>query len=145
DDYHRAIGRCTKAVVRSCENGENPSEYVTPAQVEALGDDESCDIIIFPLMAIGRGVNIVFSKGPRTRDASIGSIYFLTRPHPSRDDMQLLQSLAGRASQEFDQRIFNTLDGAEEIAADFARAKRSTYRLAKRLLEEPLQASRLGA
>jgi hypothetical protein len=145
DDYHREVGRHTKAVVRSFENGESPTEYVTPAQVEALGDDDNCDIIIFPLAAIGRGVNIVFTKGPRSRDAAIGSLYFLTRPHPSTDDMQLLQSLAGRTSQEFDQHVFTERDDLGAITAKFAAAKGKTYRLAKRLLQEPLQASRLGA
>jgi hypothetical protein len=144
DDHHREIGRRTKTVVRSLEAGENPTEYVTPAQAEALGDDEHCDVIIFPLTAIGRGINIVFTKGPRARDAAIGSIYFLTRPHPSGDDMQLLQSLAGRATQEFDQHIFTPHDDVTDIAKRFAQAKRGTFRLAKRLLQEPLQASRLG-
>jgi hypothetical protein len=145
DDYHRETGRRTKAIVRSLENGEQPNEYLTPAQAEALGDDEHCDIIIFPLTAIGRGVNIVFTKGPRARDAAIGSIYFLTRPHPSGDDMHLLQSLAGRATQEFDQHVFNPEDDLKAIATKFAAAKGTTFRLARRLLQEPLQASRLGS
>ena len=145
DDYHREIGRRTKAVVRSRENGERAVEYVTSAQVEAIGDDDTCDVVIFPLTAIGRGVNIVFTKGPRARDAAIGSLYFLTRPHPSADDMQLLQSLAGRATQEFDRHLFDEGDNLGAVAAKFSAAKRRTYRLAKRLLQEPLQASRLGA
>jgi hypothetical protein len=58
--------------------------------------------------------------------------------------MQLLQSLAGRASQEFDEHIFRDEDNLDTIAAEFAAAKGKTYRLAKRLLQEPLQASRLG-
>ena len=45
-------------------------------------------ILIFPILAVGRGVNIVFTKGPRKLDAAIGSIYFLTRPHPSTDDRE---------------------------------------------------------
>jgi hypothetical protein len=145
DDSHREIGRRTKAVVRSLTTGDSTAEYITPSQAEALGDDETCDIIIFPLTAIGRGMNVVFTKGPRARDAAIGSIYFLTRPHPSADDMQLLQSLAGRATQDFDQRNFSSDDDLQAIATHFAGAKANTYRLAKRLLQEPLQASRLGA
>jgi len=145
DDYHReSTGRRTKTIVRSLENGENPNEYITPSQAEALGDDEHCDIIIFPLTAIGRGVNIVFTKGPRARDAAIGSIYFLTRPHPSGDDMQLLQSLAGRATQTLDQHVFGADDDVRAITRKYSDAKRGTFRLAKRLLQEPLQASRLG-
>jgi hypothetical protein len=145
DDHYRETGRHTKAIVRSLNDRESPAEYVTAAQVEALGDDDNCHILIFPLGAIGRGVNIVFTKGQRARDAAIGSIYFLTRPHPSADDMQLLQSLAGRASQEFDRHTFSSEDSLDAIAKTFNGAKGSTYRLAKRLLQEPLQASRLGA
>jgi hypothetical protein len=145
DDHHREIGRRTKAVVRSFEHGESPLEYVTSSQVEASGDDDNCDILIFPLGAIGRGVNIVFTRGPRASDSAIGSLYFLTRPHPSADDMQLLQSLAGRASQDFDEHVFGDQEDLVDITSKFRSAKRETYRLAKRLLQEPLQASRLGA
>jgi hypothetical protein len=145
DEHHRDTGRRTKAVVRSLEPGETPAGYVTPAQAESLGDDESCDVIVFPLGAIGRGVNVVFTRGPRALDAAIGSMYFLTRPHPSSDDMRLLQSLAGRATQQFDQLAFaGDLDLAA-IARAWRGAKSDTLALAKRLLQEPLQASRLGA
>jgi hypothetical protein len=145
DDYHRDIGRRTRAVVRALEGGERPDGYVTPAQVEALGDDDACDVIVFPMRAIGRGVNVVFTRGARARDAAIGSIYFLTRPHPSSDDMQLLHGLAGRASQQFDERAFSADDDLATIATAWHSAKLDTLRLARRLLQEPLQASRLGA
>lgn len=145
DENHRDIGRRTKAVVRSLEKGEKPSDYVTTAQAEALGDDDTCDIVVFPMSAIGRGINIVFTKGPRERDAAIGSIYFLTRPHPSSDDMQLLLSMAGRASQEFDARTFEPGANLAAIADALRGAKFGSYRLARRLLQEPLMASRLGA
>jgi len=145
DDSHREVGRRTTAIVRSLTDGEKTAEYKTPSQAEALGDNENCDIIIFPLTAIGRGVNIVFTRGPRARDAAIGALYFLTRPHPSGDDMQLLHSLAGRATQDFDQGTFSELDDLRAITTRFAANKANTYRLAKRLLQEPLQASRLGA
>jgi hypothetical protein len=144
DDHHREIGRRTKAVVASLEGGETPQGYVTSAQAEALGDDDTCDIVVFPMMAIGRGVNIVFTSGPRVRQAAIGSVYFLTRPHPSEDDLQLLNSLAGRASQRFDSVSFSASDGPSEISARFRQAKKEMYRLGRRLLEEPLMASRLG-
>jgi len=145
DDHHREIGRRTKAIVRSLEGGERPGDYVTSAQAEALGDDESCDVVVFPMAAIGRGVNVVFTKGLRARDAAIGSIYFLTRPHPSAGDMELLNSLAGRATQQFDQRTFGACDDHGTIAREWRAAKAETLRLAHRLLQEPLQASRLGA
>lgn len=142
--HYPEIGRRTKAVVRSLREGEYPSDFVTTAQCEALGDDDACDIIIFPMLAIGRGVNIVFTKGPRKLDAAVGSIYFLTRPHPSTDDMQLLYSLAGRATQEFDGQIFQDQDDLAAITQAWRLARKNLTRYTNRLLREPLMASRLG-
>lgn len=145
DSRYPAIGQRTRAVVKSLESDEARSGYVTSAQVEPLGDDEMCDIIIFPLTAIGRGVNIVFTRGPRKRQAAIGTIYFLTRPHPTGDDMQLLNSLAGQASQQFDQFAFSINDNLKNISEEWQLHKSNTFRLIRRLLQEPLMASRLGA
>ncbi len=145
DDHHREIGKRTKAVVRSLKEGERPTDFVTTAQCEALGDDENCDILIFPILAVGRGVNIVFTKGLRKLDAAIGSIYFLTRPHPSTDDMQLLYSLAGKSTQEFDTRVFTDSEDLGAIASSWKQARKDLWRYANRLLREPLMASRLGS
>ncbi len=144
NDHHSEVGRRTKAVVRSLRSGEQPTDFVTTAQCEALGDDENCDILIFPILAIGRGVNIVFTKGPRKLDAAIGSIYFLTRPHPSTDDMQLLYSLAGRSTQEFDSQMFTQAEDLSAIADSWKQSRKDLWRYANRLLREPLMASRLG-
>ena len=144
DRKYPEMGKRTKAVVRYLKEGEKSSDYVTTSQCEALGDDENCDLIIFSMLAIGRGVNIVFTKGARERDAAIGSIYFLTRPHPTTDDTQLLSSLAGRATQEFDRRKFLPDDKLTDIYAAWNNARSNIYRDIRRLLEEPLMASRLG-
>jgi len=144
DDYHPEIGKRTKAIVRALKNGEQAKDFVTTAQCEALGDDETCDLIIFPMLAIGRGVNIVFTKGPRKLDAAIGTIYFLTRPHPTTDDMTLLYSLAGKATQEFNNRAFTEADNLPEINAAWQETKKTLWKTAKQLLSQPLMASRLG-
>ena len=144
DRNYPEIGKRTKAVVNYLQEGEKPSDYITTSQCEALGDDENCDLIIFPMLAIGRGVNIVFTKGARERDAAIGSIYFLTRPHPTIDDTQLLYSLAGRATQKFDRREFKPEQGLTEIYHAWNDARSDVYRNVKRLLQEPLMASKLG-
>ncbi len=141
---HPEVGRRTKAVVRFLKDGEKSSDFVTTGQCEALGDDDTCDIIIFPMLAIGRGVNIVFTKGPRKLDAAIGSIYFLTRPHPTADDMQLLYSLAGKATQAFDSKAFGDSDDVGAIAQSWQQSRKELWRYANRLLREPLMASRLG-
>lgn len=138
------ISRKTKAVVDYLHEGEKATDFVTSAQCEALGDDENCDIIIFPLLAIGRGVNIVFTKGKRKLDAAIGVIYFLTRPHPTMDDTQLLYSLAGRATQQFDGQIFGENDDLDSIKQAWQESGKKLKKTAKRLLREPLMASRLG-
>jgi hypothetical protein len=49
NDYHPEIGKRTKAIVKYLKNGEQATDFVTTAQCEALGDDETCDIIIFPM------------------------------------------------------------------------------------------------
>ncbi|MEH2203319.1 MAG: hypothetical protein V7K53_04435 [Nostoc sp.] len=144
NDYHPEVGRHTKAIVQSLRDGEQPADFITSAQCEALGDDENCDILIFPMLAIGRGVNIVFTKGERKLDAAIGSIYFLTRPHPTKDDMQLLYSLAGRATQEFDSRVFSETEDLNAIATAWQQSRKDLWKTANRLLREPLMASRLG-
>ncbi len=145
NDYYPDVGRHTKAVVNSLRDGEQPKDFVTSAQCEALGDDENCHILIFPMLAIGRGVNIVFTKGERKLDAAIGSIYFLTRPHPTKNDMQLLYSLAGRATQEFDSRVFSETEDLNAIAKVWQQSRKDLWRTANRLLREPLMASRLGS
>ena len=144
NDYHPEIGKRTKAIVKYLKNGEQATDFVTTAQCEALGDDETCDIIIFPMLAIGRGVNIVFTKGDRKLDAAIGTIYFLTRPHPTTDDMQLLYSLAGKATQEFDNRVFTEVEDLPELFNTLKQSRKQLSKTANRLLREPLMASRLG-
>lgn len=144
DRNYPEIGKKTKAIVNYLQEGEKPTDYVTTSQCEALGDDENCELIIFPMLAIGRGVNIVFTKGERERDAAIGAIYFLTRPHPTIDDTQLLYSLAGRATQRFDRHKFDSKQGLAEIYHTWNDARSDVYRNVKRLLQEPLMASKLG-
>jgi hypothetical protein len=96
------------------------------------------------MLAIGRGVNIVFTKGPRKLDAAIGTIYFLTRPHPTTDDTQLLYSLAGKATQEFDSRVFTEAEDLPAISNVWKQSRKQLWKTANWLLREPLMASRLG-
>lgn len=145
DRRHPRVGERTVGVVRSLLKDERHGDYVTTAQVEKLGDDQEVDILIFPMLALNRGVNIVFTREPRSLQAAIGNIYFLTRPHPSTDDLGLLLSLAARATQEFDAREFAPGTDLAGMAAAWREEKTRTYRHAARLLQEPLMASRLGS
>jgi hypothetical protein len=58
--------------------------------------------------------------------------------------MQLLYSLAGQSTQEFDSKVFTEGDGLSEIASFWRQARKDLWRYANRLLREPLMASRLG-
>ena len=141
---HADISRSVLGVVSKLEPDERRDDFITPAQVESIGDDPECDILIFPMTAIGRGVNIVFSKGPRVRKAALGTLYFLTRPHPPSDDLTLLLSLSARATQTLEQRTFDADASLGDVAKVWRDARRDVYQQAQRLLSEPLQASRLS-
>jgi hypothetical protein len=114
---------------------------LTAAKIESLGKDKGWDLLIFPMSAIGRGVNIVYHFGSRLHKAMIGSLYFLTRPHPRGDSLQLIQGLVGRASERFDKRQFSDLATA---LAELKAARQETSRMAEHLLRMPLVAQSLG-
>ncbi|MGO0792307.1 hypothetical protein ACTOWA_20790 [Herbaspirillum seropedicae] len=118
--------------------------YVTPSMVEALGDNPNWDLLIFPMGALGRGTNVVYSGGPRQRDATIGTLYFLTRPHPSPDDLGFLVSLGARATMDFDQRDLGLFDRLDEFTQELRYARGRLYKLVGHLLRHPLYARSLG-
>lgn len=142
--HHPEVARRSRGVVDSLRTGEGPERFMTSAMVEHLGDDVKVDVVIMPMMAVGRGVNIVFTRGEHATKAALGLLYFLTRPHPGGESLDLLFSLAARATQEMDAWSFLPGTPAEEIRQTLATQRYQTYRLATRLLREPLRASRLG-
>lgn len=122
--------------------GNAPSAHsVTASDVESLGSDQGWDILIFAMSAIGRGVNIVYRQGPRMNQAMIGSLFFLTRPHPRQDDLGLIQGLIGRRSEEFDKRHFASQDDALQALRT---ERKVAMDEAKAMLRIPLMAARLG-
>jgi hypothetical protein len=129
-------------LTRSTGRGESGLQHaVTAADVEQLGRDRGWDLLVFPMNAIGRGVNIVFPSGPRANEAMIGSLYFLTRPHPRGDSLQLIQGLVGRASSRFDQARF---DSTAEALARLRTERREVVSTAEYLMSMSLVAQRLG-
>jgi len=114
---------------------------ISAAEVESLGEDPNWDLLIFPMNAIGRGVNIVYQFGPRQAKAMLGSLFFLTRPHPRGDSLQLIQGLVGRASEEFNGRSFSN---TEDAVAALKAARHKTSGMIDYLLRIPLAAQRLG-
>lgn len=114
---------------------------VTASEVERLGEDPEWDLFIFPMNAIGRGVNIVYKFGPRADKAMIGSLYFLTRPHPRTDSLGFLQGVVGEASERFDQASFADTGAALQAMREH-RAKVS--RTVGELLRLPQASRALG-
>lgn len=133
----------TVAVVKEIPDDEVARGFVTASMVEALGDDPDWDLLIFPLGALGRGTNIVFSSGPRQRDATLGTLYFLTRPHPSPDDLGFLVSMGARATMRFDSAELGGIERLDDCADELRRARGSLYRDVGHLLRHPLYARSL--
>ncbi len=114
---------------------------VTASEVESIGEDQGWDLLIFPMSAIGRGVNIVYRYGPRQDKAMLGSLFFLTRPHPRGDSLQLIQGLVARDSECFDRRQFVS---TAEALTELKKARKETSRTIEYLLRMPLIAQALG-
>jgi hypothetical protein len=129
-------------LAKASERGAMGMQHaVTAADVEQLGFDSGWEILIFPMSAIGRGVNIVFPSGPRANQAMIGSLYLLTRPHPRGDSLQLIQGLVGSTSARFDQTRFDSTGQALSVLRAERREIAST---AEYLLRMSLVSQRLG-
>jgi hypothetical protein len=92
--------------------GVSPEHAITASEVERLGDDDGWDLFVFPMSAIGRGVNVVFRRGPRAGRAMLGSVFFLTRPHPKTDSLSFLQGIVARESEAFERQRFRSLPEA---------------------------------
>lgn len=131
------------AVVDDLPDAASAVGYVTSSRVEALGDDDRWQLLIFPPGALGRGTNVVFTSGPRRRDAALGTLYFLTRPHPAPNDMSLPVSMAARATLDFDLRVDDSTS-LEVLGQRLKAARRQAYKQIGRLLRRPLYARSLG-
>lgn len=101
---HRIIGVTNE--IREIPTGDR-GEWVTVGQVEALGGRDDWDALVFPMKAIGRGVNIVFPDGEFVRDAVLGTIAFFVRPHPTGDSLSFTSGTAGRFALDFDRQQFD--------------------------------------
>ena len=138
---HSAWRGRVRYLARPSLHGMVHEHAITAAEVEVLGDDRDWDLLIFPMNAIGRGVNIVYKFGSRLDKAMLGSLFFLTRPHPRGDSLQLIQGLVGRESEKFDRMKFSHQDHALK-ALRIARHEAS--QMVEYLLRMPLASQRLG-
>lgn len=136
--YQRVIG------VSSATETRNSPDWISSAQVETLGTRaDEWDIIVFPMKSLARGVNIVFQDGERERDALIGTVIFLTRPHPAADSLDLAQGLAAQATLKLDQTFDRDVwaRGLDSVFKEASRQSRSELRIP---LRYPQQMSLLG-
>lgn len=120
-------------------------DLVLRAEIEGAARREDLSVLVFPMQAIGRGVNMVLGGAGDTRDlAAIGVMYFLVRPHPTVGDTTLLHSLVNRATEDFDslQLENGTLD---DLVRRHRLERARLYRIIRRLLERPQQMSQLPA
>jgi hypothetical protein len=120
------------------------AEWVSASQVEMLGTRDDWDAIVFPMKAIGRGVNIVFPDGPRVRDAVLGTVAFFVRPHPTADSLAFTGGLAGQLALKFDQRRIPAAADVAGLAREWRDARDEALDALRRLLRRPQQMSRLG-
>lgn len=141
-------GRRLVAVVDAVPEG-NLGDYVTAAQVERLGERDDWDAVVFPMKALSRGVNVVFGgplyAGTGLEDkASIGTVAFLTRPHPAQESFDFVAGMVGRGSLEFDRRPFP--DGAtpRQLAESLLAVRRETMKDVRRLLRHSVRFGTLG-
>jgi hypothetical protein len=144
-----ALAKLSRGVVKNWpEEARLRDMCVLRGQVEALGHEEDLLVVVFPLPALGRGVNIVFHTGaPGAPDAdsgtaALGSVYFLTRPHPVLNDLGLMLSRVAEQTQQFDKRNF-TGQSLAVVQAAYDEARRDLYQDTMQLLSQPLQASKL--
>ena len=140
---HPALGERVIAVTNNSPE-RNEGDWITAAQVERLGMRDDWCALVFPMTALARGVNIVFERGPRRRDALLGTMVFLARPHPATESLDLVAGLAGQATLRFDTLPFPPTATHGQVSAAWTRARRELNRTARQLLRFPLMASRLG-
>lgn len=134
----------TRGVVKVPPEAPGPVErYVLRGQVETLGHHEDVTVIVFPMTALGRGVNIVFQTDDDDNgSAAIGALYFLIRPHPLVSDLTLMRSGIARATEEFDIQDFSDAD-LHTVQEKQGEEKKKLYNRTMRLLARPMSASML--
>ncbi len=138
------IAKRTIGVTNQIPNG-NSGDWVVASQVETIGRRDDWDAIVFPMRALSRGVNIVFPAGPNKNDAVLGTVIFLTRPHPSSDSFEFVTGMIGRKSMEFDlDTNLASLPSINDVAARWREERVEASHLTSRLLRTSVTMSRLG-
>jgi hypothetical protein len=144
NDVNSDLGKRTRGVLAETPPPSvDRTRYVLRGQVEELGHDEDVEVIVFPLAALGRGVNILFHTDDDDNGrGAVGVVYFLTRPHPAAGDLSLMTSLLARDTQEFDHQDFTSL-ALTDVRRRYDDSRAQTYKRVVNLLARPMSASRL--
>jgi hypothetical protein len=141
---NRQLAERARGVVRDFPTNRLERSYVLRGQVESLGADLGVDVLVFPLGALGRGVNIVFPDADEDRGlAGIGSVYFLTRPHPAAGDLGLMLSLLAQRTERIDRADLQALDLAT-VEQYFNEQRYQVFSDIAQLLTRPMSASQLS-
>lgn len=146
-----ALAGKTRGVLR--ELPDQPSgweKYLLKGQVESLGQlvvNEGVQVVVLPFTALGRGVNLVFNNPDDAQDvdnrtAAIGTVYFLTRPHPTAGDLTLLLSTIAQQTERFDQMQLPEASLAD-VQLRYDESRQQLYTHTMRLLGRPQSAQRL--
>lgn len=137
------LGERTRGVLRDLPSDQSRNHYVLRGQAEGLGHAVDVDVLVFPLGALGRGTNIVFTGDDADKGrAAIGSIFFLTRPHPAAGDLSLMLSLLARRTECLDAEDLRTLS-LSEVNQLFDQRRYDVFRQIARLVSRPMSASQL--
>jgi hypothetical protein len=137
------LGERTRGVLRELPSDRSRGQYVLRGQVEGLGSDTDIEILVFPIAALGRGTNVVFTVDDADKGkAAIGSVFFLTRPHPAAGDLSLMLSLLARQTERLDAEDLRAV-GLADVRAIFDQRRYEVFRQISRLLARPMSASQL--
>jgi hypothetical protein len=143
NDVNPALGKRTRGILNQLPKDASRTRYVLKGQVEDIGHDDNVNVLVFPIAALGRGINIVFhTKDDDDGRAAVGSVYFLTRPHPAAGDLGLMTSLLANATQALDRESFQHLSLAD-VQQAYNIARYRIYRCVANLLARPMSASSL--
>lgn len=138
-----ALDERTIGVARRVPKGSG-TDWVVASQVEHIGGRDDWDAIVFPMKSLSRGVNIVFPHGPRRNDAVIGTIVFLTRPHPAAESLDLVTGVVGKGTLNLEQKIIDPSGGITDLKKAWEVQRFGTMADVRRLLRFPIIASMLG-
>jgi hypothetical protein len=139
------LAKRTIGVIREAPK-DSDGDWIVTSQVELIGRRDDWDAIVFPMRALSRGVNIVFPDGPQKYNAALGTVVFLTRPHPSADNLALVAGIAGQRTMALDanedMRCAPSLMAMMKL---FRETRGETLNQINRLLVTPLTMNRLGS